>query len=1050
MRPRKPSLHADSQNQPNACCSQGGCGGKLDRREFSKFLGLGAASLVSLGADLPVMAGPFENASIDPGHRVPANKKLSAEWLRGLFERGTTRVCRGKELDAIGMPVGGIGTGQLYLRGDGTLGYWAIFNRTDFSGYGATNYAMRAPASPIEQGFSVAVEADGKTESRELNCRGFTGVEFTGEYPIGTVRYQTDGFPIKVQMEAFSPFIPLNAKDSALPATVFRLTVENASAKPLRVAISGRLENAVCFHSGGAAPVVRRSRVIREKGRTLVAHTAASPPQKAAAAPREAIVLADFEGADYGAWKAAGKAFGSKPATGTLASQQAVSGFAGKGLVNSFLGGDEPQGTLTSPPVVISRKFLNFLMGGGGQAGATCMNLVVGGKAVRTATGQDKETLVWHSWNVEEFEGKEARLEIVDCASGPWGHINVDQIELADQSRQGPNRPVEQLEDFGSMTLAFLGAAAVDTSGGLASVAPGAPAAPAGDGSQEIDLPAGQRPVVAVASPAVELAPGGKHAWTFVLAWHFPNAENGHEYAARFQNAAEVANYVLDHHDRLSADTRKWHDTYYDSTLPHWLLDRLHSTVSYLATGTCQWWKSGRFWAWEGVGCCNGTCTHVWNYEHAMARLFPELERSAREMQDFGAGFDPQSGVVGFRSDRAYAADGQCGTILKAYREHQMSADDAFLKRNWPRIKKALEFSIRQDANDDGLIEGSQPNTYDIDFFGPNTFVGSLYLAALRAGEEMAREMADVEFAGRLRKIFESGRRLSAEKLFNGEYFGQIVDLAKHPKDQYGDGCLSDQLFGQGWAAQVGLGAIYSPQMVKKALESVWKYNWAPDIGPQNAVHRPERWFVSPGEAGLFICTWPRSKHLADSGVRYRDEVWTGIEYQVAGNMVWEGMLTEALAICRAIHDRYDPARRNPWNEVECGDHYARAMASWGVFTALAGYEYHGPKGHLGFAPRLSPEDFRAAFTAAEGWGTLSQKREGTKQTERIEVRWGRLAVRTLAFAVAGDRKTANAVVTLAGKPVEAACEIQDGRVKVSLASAVSLKEGEALEVAIQ
>ena len=166
-----------------------------------------------------------------------------------------------------------------------------------------------------------------------------------------------------------------------------------------------------------------------------------------------------------------------------------------------------------------------------------------------------------------------------------------------------------------------------------------------------------------------------------------------------------------------------------------------------------------------------------------------------------------------------------------------------------------------------------------------------------------------------------------------------------------------------------------------QALNSVWKYNWAPDVGPQNEAHPPERWFALPGEPGLFTCTWPKSPYLKE-GVRYREEVWTGIEYQVAGHMVWENMVPEALAICRGVEDRYAPAKHNPFNEIECGDHYARAMASWGVYTALAGFEYHGPKGHIGFAPRITPENFRAAFTAAEGWGSFAQTRKEDVQQE--------------------------------------------------------------------
>ena len=135
----------------------------------------------------------------------------------------------------------------------------------------------------------------------------------------------------------------------------------------------------------------------------------------------------------------------------------------------------------------------------------------------------------------------------------------------------------------------------------------------------------------------------------------------------------------------------------------------------------------------------------MWNYEHALARLFPDAERSIREMQDYNpeAGFVPESGMVRFRGEgwKMWAGDGQAGTVLKAYREHQMSADSEFLKRNYEGIRKSLEFLINEDRADDdgaaadGVLTGSQHNTYDINFFGANTMIGSLYLAALRAGE---------------------------------------------------------------------------------------------------------------------------------------------------------------------------------------------------------------------------------------------------------------------------------------------------------------------------
>ncbi len=959
-------------------------------------------------------------------HLVPADKQLTAGYLQNLRERGDRAVYAASESQTLGMPVSGIATGQMYLRNDGTLGLWHIFNRHIFTGYGLECYRTYRPDRAVESGFAVAFDGDGGRTVKPLN-QDFGTVEFAGEYPIGLVRYRADGVPVEVEMEAFSPFIPLNAKDSALPATVFHITLKNTSDTARKVSVLGWLENAVCFHSARSRGVTQQTENARESGRTLIVHTAKEPPKERAQAPRPKIVVMEFDGPDYGDWQATGEAFGKGPAHGTLANQQSVSGFLGSGLVNTYLGGDRPHGTLTSPALTIERKYINFLIGGGSHADETCINLIVDEQVMRTATGKDNEKLEWHFWNVEDLEGKIARIEIVDRHSGGWGHINIDQIELADEAYDADMGPFDKLPDSGSLVLAVDGAARTSAD----------------------RLFFMGKPCPTVETERIELAPGKAKTFTFVLAWFFPNHQNGREYANRFNSAAGVAHYVFDNHKRLSGQTRLWHRTFYeDSTLPRWLLFRLHSTVANLATGTCQWWKNGRFWAWEGVGCCAGTCTHVWNYAHAPARLFPELERSAREMQDFGEGFHPDSGLVGFRSDAAYAADGQAGTILKAYREHLCSADDAFLKRNWPRIKKALEFSIRQDGDDNGLIENSQHNTFDINFEGPNTFVGSMYLAALRAGEAMAREMGDDAFAERCKRIFESGSRLTMEQLWDGEYFIQRVDLARHPKYQYGPGCLSDQLFGQGWAHQLGLGYIYPSLSVRQALASIWRYNWTPDVGPYNAVHKPERWFVSPGEAGLFTCTWPKSEFMAE-GVRYRSEVWTGIEYQVAGHLAWEGMIDEALAICRAVHDRYHPARHNPFNEVECGDHYARAMASWGVYTALCGFDYHGPRGHIGFAPRMSPEDFKAAFTAAEGWGLFAQKRHENTQHEQIELRWGQMNLKTLAFVVPPEWRIAQVTVRSADRTLPARHSVQANQVRIELAEPLLLAEGETLDVEI-
>ncbi|CAE7431478.1 unnamed protein product, partial [Symbiodinium sp. CCMP2456] len=308
--------------------------------------------------------------------------------------------------------------------------------------------------------------------------------------------------------------------------------------------------------------------------------------------------------------------------------------------------------------------------------------------------------------------------------------------------------------------------------------------------------------------------------------------------------------------------------------------------------------------------------------------------------------------------------------------------------------------------------------------------------------------VGDKDFAAQCAKIFASGSKITEERLFNGEYFVQDVDVQKHPHWQYADGCLADQLFGQGWAHQLGLGYVYSKETVRKALESIWKYCWTPDIDSQNKRHAPERWFAFPGEAGLFTCTWPKSKRPGPPATRYCDEVWTGIEYQVANHMAWEGMVTEALALCRAAHDRYHPSKRNPFNEIECGDHYARSLASWGLITSLSGFEHHNSKGTLGFAPRIEADNFRSVFTTAEGWGTYEQKRSEGELRAEVQVTSGEVRLTTLRLAISEGTLPAKAEVAVGGNTMElAVTDTRDGQIELRFVDEAIVSSGEKLAV---
>jgi uncharacterized protein (DUF608 family) len=539
-------------------------------------------------------------------------------------------------------------------------------------------------------------------------------------------------------------------------------------------------------------------------------------------------------------------------------------------------------------------------------------------------------------------------------------------------------------------------------------------------------------------------------------------------YAPWFSSAAAAAQSVARDFERLTGGTRTWNRTWYDSTLPHWLLDRSFLPLDCLASQTFHWFDNGRPWAWEGVECCEGTCTHVWNYAQAMARLFPELERSFREKVDYGLAYHDNGGI-GNRAEFEMepATDGQAGTIVRTWREHTLSADAAFLHRVWPMTRKAVQFLIDQDPARQGLLEGAQGNTLDATWHGPMGWISSLYCAALRAGEQMAMEMGDAAFAKTCAEIAGRGAKGIVERLFNGEYFIHLPPNHEHINTNRG--CHIDQVLGQSWACQSGLPRVLPERETHAALNSLWKYNFAPDAGGyaiEHTVIKGHRVYAAPGEAGLVMTTWPRGgDELAVPGMAnkhedaltwlgaggYFDECMTGFEYQVAAHMIYEGepgseLVLHGLAIARAIHDRYAPTQRNPFNEIECGDHYARAMAAYGVFLAVCGYEYHGPQGRLGFAPRISPENFKAAFTAAEGWGTFSQQAANDKQQAEIELKSGRLKLQTLSVGLVGNRQPSQCTLILSGKPVPAKLAATAGKAHITF-DAMELQPGDKLQL---
>jgi hypothetical protein len=369
-------------------------------------------------------------------------------------------------------------------------------------------------------------------------------------------------------------------------------------------------------------------------------------------------------------------------------------------------------------------------------------------------------------------------------------------------------------------------------------------------------------------------------------------------------------------------------------------------------------------------------------------------------------------------------------------------------------LKKATDWLIEKyDSDHDGVPMGQQWNTYDTAVSGANTFIGSQYLAALAAAEKLALVMNDAEAASRWRAVREAGMKNQDAKLWNGEYYIQFPETP--PARDYGNGCASDQLLGQWWAHQIGLGYLYPPERVRQAMRAIMHHNFREKFA---GFKQDPRRYIPDDEGGLLICTWPHNDRPKPF-MLYSDEVWTGIEYSTAGLMVYESLIEDARRVVKMARSRYDGRRRdglnsgpggNPFNELECGKFYARALSSWSLLIASQGLVLDGPAGVLGFKPRWQPEDHRSFFTVAEGWGLFIQKRGATAQHERIELRHGSLRLKELVFEIPSNTKKPGAKVTIGGRAANATLRHDGAKITLVLAETAHVAEGRTVEVEVR
>ncbi|MFZ5518776.1 MAG: GH116 family glycosyl-hydrolase [Candidatus Zhuqueibacterota bacterium] len=891
-----------------------------------------------------------------------------------LTTHSSPRIFSGNQLKEIAFPLGGIGTGNISLGGRGELRDWEIFNRPGKNKQPNLTFfalwARKENSAPIAKILERKLMPPytgwmGIPRHTLSGCPRFEEVEFLGEYPFAQLTFRDETVPVRVKLEAFNPFIPLDADNSGLPVAIFNWSLHNPNDVPVEVAICFSMQNPI-----------------------------------------------GTDGKDFG-------------------------GAVVKNGINEFVNNGRVSGIRFSS---------NYLKPDDVRFGSFAV------------TTPEKEINVQTSW----YRG------------GWWDNAHIFWDDFSDDGAVSDTR--------------------------------------------ERTVSAENSTDVATVIVKINMLPGEEKRIPFLLSWHFPYRENywnGEEsvkgkimknyYATKFVDAFDVADYVMRSMDYLETTSRLYHRSLFTSTYPAYVIDAVSSQASILKTNTVMRIGDGQFFGFEGLtddrGCCPLNCTHVWNYAQTAAFLFPSLERSARETDFLHNTFD--NGYMVFRTliplgdywwQFKACADGQMGSILRAYREWKLSGDTQWLSRLWPGIKKSLEFAWQGvgpvdekfkwqkeniqapwDADKDGVMEGEQHNTYDIEFYGPNTMTGSIYLAALKAASEMAQAMGDRNAASEYLKIYKSGSAKYDRLLWNGHYYIQKVQVEKGlvvpdwlktpqaescddpnctcksspggkkkalesdliPKYQYGDGCLSDQLLGQYEAFVLGLGYVLDPTHVRTALKSIYDHNFRRELDDFANVQRV---YALNDEAGLLLCSWPDGNRPRLPFV-YSDEVWTGIEYQVAASLIYAGYVKEGLEIVEAVRNRHDGLRRNPWDEFECGHHYARAMASWAVLLALSGYVYDGVAQTMSFAPAIHQEDFATFWSCGDGWGNFSLNETGAS----LRTEFGGVTLTQFSFDAPWNKKVRSVKIDA----VAAACKIDhtENTYRIRFDRPVEIKQHERLTI---
>jgi uncharacterized protein (DUF608 family) len=525
---------------------------------------------------------------------------------------------------------------------------------------------------------------------------------------------------------------------------------------------------------------------------------------------------------------------------------------------------------------------------------------------------------------------------------------------------------------------------------------------------------------------AVTLRPGEKVEVRFTLGWFFPNhvagrSEIGHIYANWFKNAAEVNQFLGANYAGHREVTEKFARTLLDTTLGTPLAFVWSSQLGTLVKNT--WWsKAGHFAVWEGLGCCGLSTTDVdFDGSSSNVALFPELKLGQmKHIIKFQneRGQVPHNYATTFdRVDRGFdRVDMNPQFVMMACRDYLWTGDKDYLVELYPHLVKAMDYIASLDSDGDGLPDRNTGfQTYDQwGMRGAPSYIASLWIGSLKAAIRMARDLGN---SGDVERWQATANKASASfdrVLFNGEYYSLWVDGAT--RDEI---CMTDQISGEWFSHLLGLPTTISQKNLAKAVAAILKNNFSPEIGVDNA-------------------TAPKGgRDVAAVNNLQAGGVWSGIEFAFASFLMDHGWYLEGARIVEAVHRRYLRAGM-PWNHVECGGHYTRAMSSWTTLLAATGFKPDWPAQTLRLLP-TAPGDFRAPWVTASGFGAIS--RSGGTLT--IDCQSGSLGFKRLQVNVPGTKPA----VRLAGRSVSATVSREDGLTTLEFAQPISIHAGQSCAI---